>query len=323
MRMKKVRWGILGCSGFARRRSIPAMMQCDSIDVRAVASRTQEKAETFRNEFGLSRAYGSYVELLDDPEIDAVHIPLPNGLHAEWTTAALEKGKHVLCEKSFSDNVELTENVAEVVRRTKLQFMEGFVWRIHPQHVTARRLIDEGVIGAVRLVRAAFSFVLNRPNIRMDRELGGGSILDAGCYPLSAARFYFGDEPKRVYAKGALDSQYDVDLTAAGILEFSAGNALFDCSFDLPFRTDLEIVGDKGRIYFPRAWQPPEEATIFVNDEPLTLPKANHYQLMFEHFSRCILNNESVDYGVDDAIAQARVVSGVLQSIRSGQFVSL
>lgn len=322
--MEKVSWGVLGCSGFARRRSIPAMLQSASTNLLAVASRTLEKAETFRNEFSLAQCYGSYNELLDAPDIDAVHIPLPNALHAEWTLKALEKGKHVLCEKSFSDNVAITEQVGSMVKRTGLKFMEAFVWRMHPQHLTARRLIDQGVIGAVRLVRSSFSFTLtDRPNIRMDRELGGGAILDVGCYPISAARFYFGDEPVRVLVSGAVDSQCDVDMSAGGVLEFPAGNAVFDCSFDLPFRTDLEVVGERGRIHFPRAWQPPEQATIMVNDEPITIEPANQYQLMFEHFSRCILNSEPPRYDVDDAIAQSRTVSAVLQSIRTRQPVSL
>ncbi len=322
--MKKLKWGVLGCSGFARRRSIPAMMHSRYSEVVAIASRTAEKAESFRAEFDLARGYGSYEELLDDPEIEAIHIPLPNALHAEWTLRAIEKGKHVLCEKSFSDNVEQTEKVASAVKRTGLQFMEGFVWRMHPQHELARRLIDENKIGAVRLVRAAFSFVLNnRPNIRLDRQLGGGAILDVGCYPLSAARFYFGAEPVQVCMTACIDPQWDVEMGATGILEFSAGAAVIDCSFDLPYRTDLEIVGDRGRIYFPRAWQPPDEATIFVNDEVVTVEHANHYERMFEHFSYSVLNGLPVRFGADDAVNQVRTVSAVLDSIRNKRRVRI
>jgi D-xylose 1-dehydrogenase (NADP+, D-xylono-1,5-lactone-forming) len=322
--MKRVKWGVLGCSGFAQRRSIPAMLQSPSTELLAVASRTAEKAEAFRSAFDLARGYASYDDLLSDPEIEAVHIPLPNSLHAEWTARALKSGKHVLCEKSFSDSVNATREIAQTVKETGLQFMEAFVWRMHPQHELAKALIDEGKIGRVRLMRAAFTFVLNnRPNIRLDRTLGGGAILDAGCYPISAARFYFADEPKQVCMSGSVDPGYDVDMGAAGILEFAEGKAMIDCSFDLPFRTDLEIVGDTGRIYFPRAWQPPEQATFQLNDESIVVKPANHYQRMFEHFSACILDNVPVKFGAEDAVKQVRTVSAVLSSIRSGSKVTV
>lgn len=322
--MRRLKWGVLGCAGFARRRSIPAMMQSKSTELIAVASRTAEKAESFRSEFNLRRGYASYDDLLDDPEIEAVHIPLPNGLHAQWSLRAIEKGKHVLCEKSFSDNIEQAESVHRAAQERNLQFMEGFVWRMHPQHRLARRMIQEGRIGAVRLVRAAFSFVLNnRPNIRLDRQLGGGAILDVGCYPISAARFYFNSEPLNVSMLGDIDPTWDVDTGAAGVLEFEQGRAVIDCSFDLPFRTDMEIVGDRGRIFFPKAWQPPDQATIFVDEEPVSVEPANHYELMFEHFSRSVLDQRPVEFGTRDAILQVRAISAALNSIRSNSKVYL
>lgn len=298
------------------------MMQSKSTELVAIASRTAEKAEAFRSEFDLDCGYPSYEEMLDDPEVEAVHIPLPNALHAHWALRALEKGKHVLCEKSFCDSVERAQAVAAVVRRTGLQFMEGFVWRMHPQHELALQLIRDGRIGSVRLVRAAFSFVLtNRPNIRLDPSLGGGAILDVGCYPVSAARYYFEAEPLNVCMSGGIDRQWNVDMGSSGILEFPEGQAIIDCSFDLPYRTDLEIVGDSGRIYFPRAWQPPDQATFMLNDEPVMVEPANHYERMFEHFSSSLLSGDPVRFGIEDAVNQVRSVAAVLDSIRAGHKV--
>lgn len=318
-RMQKLKWGVLGCSSFARRRSIPAMLQAQSVDLLAVASRTKEKAESFQSEFDLKRSYGTYDELLDDPEIDAVHITTVNGLHCEWMLRAVEKGKHVLCEKPFTTSLLQAEKVAAQAAGTKLHVMEGLVWRVHPQHIRAIEAIEQGVIGAIRLVRAAFTFQLQDPTIRCHPVLGGGSVLDVGGYPVSSARFYLRAEPTVVNARGYIHPDYDVDMHMTGLMQFDHNVALMDCGFDAPFRTDLEIVGDKGRIYFPKAWQPPEEATIFINEEPVNLPRANHYVLMFEQFSSRILDGADPDYGIVDAVAQMKTVDAILRSIRSAK----
>jgi len=318
--MAKVKWGVLGCAAFARGRTIPAMLETPSVELVGVASRSAEKAEAFRAEFNLPKAYGSYEEMLDDPEIQAVYNPLPNGLHGEWMIKAAEKGKHTLCEKPFTSDAEEARRVAEAASRTGVKIMEAFMWRFHPQHQRARQAIDDGVIGPVRLVRGAFTFVIARqPNVRLDRSLAGGSVMDVGCYPISGARFYFADEPTTVCARGTIDPEYQVDMSMAGVLEFPQGLALIDCGFHLPFRSDLEIAGDKGTIYIPKAWLPDEEATLILNGQTVKLPPANQYVNEFEHFSQCILQNTPPRYGPDDAIRQMRVVDAVLRSLRSGQ----
>src|SRR5213592_2558633 len=154
--MGKVKWGVLGCASFARRRTIPAMLEAPSVELIGVASRSSEKAESFRSQFSLPRAYQSYEELLDDPEIQAIYNPLPNGLHGEWMIRAAEKGKHTLCEKPFTSDAAEAQRVADVAGRTGVKIMEAFMWRFHPQHERARQLIDNGAIGPVKLVRGAF-----------------------------------------------------------------------------------------------------------------------------------------------------------------------
>lgn len=317
--MKRLKWGVLGCSSFAFRRAIPAMFQASSTELVAIASRTLAKAQSFQSEFGVKRAYGSYEELINDPEIDALHITTVNGLHADWMLKALANGKHILCEKPFTVSLSQAERVYSLARNSKVQVMEAFVWRHHPQHEYARKAIQEGAIGDVRLVRPAFTFQLKDLSIRCDPVLGGGSVLDAGCYPISSARYYFCSEPATVNARGFVHPEYKVDMNVAGMLEFPEGVALIDCGFDSPFRTDLEIVGSKGRIYFPKAWQPPEEATIFVNEQPVELPACNQYILQVEYFSQCVLNDSPVEHGIEDAYKQMKAIAAVLRSIESGK----
>jgi len=317
--MQRLIWGVLGCASFARRRTIPALLRTPSARLTAVASRSAERAEAFRAEFELPRAHSSYEALLADPEVGAVYVVLPNGLHAEWTARALEAGKHVVCEKPFATDADEARRVAAAASRAGRHVMEAFMWRFHPQHLRARAAIDTGAVGRVQLVRGAFSFPLERgANVRWRPDLAGGSLMDLGCYPISAARFYFGAEPLRARAWGDVDAEYGVDRRIAAVLEFAGGRALLDCAFDLPFRSDLEVVGERGTVALPRAWQPPEEAEIVVAGQAERLPAANHYVEMFEHFSRAVLDGTAPRYGPADAVAQMRAVEAVLRSVHSG-----
>lgn len=318
--MVKVKWGVLGCANFARRRTIPAMLESPSVELVGVASRTLEKAEAFRSQFNLARAYGSYEEMLADRKIQALYIPLPNGLHAEWMIKAAEAGKHSLCEKPFASNAAEARQVAEAVKRTGVFVMEAFMWRFHSQHLRARKAIERGEIGPLRLVRSAFSFLIPRkPNVRLVPELAGGSVMDIGCYPISAARFYFGDEPSVAYARGSVDAEYGVDMRMAGVLDFSQGQALIDCSFNLPYRTDLEIVGESGTIIIPKPWLPDPETTLIINGRAERPPAENQYVAEFEQLSHSIVSGTAPPYGPEDAIRQMKVVDAVRRSMESGR----
>ncbi|MBX9668404.1 MAG: Gfo/Idh/MocA family oxidoreductase [Candidatus Obscuribacterales bacterium] len=322
--MRQIKWGVLGCSGFARRRSIPAMLLTPSVELVGVASRTREKSEKFSEQFSLPKTYDSYQQLIDDPEIEAVHIPLPNSMHCDWTLAALERGKHVLSEKPFATKSSEAQIVVDRVKGTDLKVMEAFMWPFHPQHQKAKELVSSGVIGKVTFVRASFSYVMTaKTGIRLDKELGGGSLLDVGCYPVSSARYYFGGEPLSVFARGEFSKDLGVDTAVTGIMEFEQGRAVFDCSFSMPYRTDLEVVGETGRIYFPRAWQPHEQATMFVNDEQIILPPANHYVNLFEHFSKSIGDDEKLAFDAGDALKQMKTLEAIDRSLHSGKIVEL
>ncbi len=317
--MTKVRWGVLGCANFAQRRTIPAMLEAPTVELVGVASRTKEKADSFRERFKLPRAYGSYEEMLADPQVDAVYIPLPNGLHAEWMIKAINQGKHCLSEKPFASNATEAAQVAEIASAKGLFAMEGFMWRLHSQHERAQQVIQSGAIGTVRLVRAAFSFQIpEKPNVRLVPDLAGGSVMDVGCYPISAARYYFAAEPICAFSRGTIDPRYMVDMAMSGLLDFPAGRALIDCAFNLPYRTEIEIVGDKGRIFIPKPWLPDPEALIEIDGKQERLPIENQYIKQFEHFSNCVLNGKPPLYGPDDAVLQMRVIDAVRRSLSTG-----
>jgi D-xylose 1-dehydrogenase (NADP+, D-xylono-1,5-lactone-forming) len=317
--MAKVRWGVLGCANFAQRRTIPAMLESPTVDLVAVASRSKEKAESFRQQFNLRRAYGSYEDLLADPQIDAVYIPLPNGLHAEWAVKSFEQGKHCLCEKPFASNAAEAAQVARVASSKGLFAMEAFMWRLHSQHQRGMEAIISGQVGTVRLVRAAFTYPIPRkPNVRLVPELAGGSVMDVGCYPISAARYYFAAEPIRAFARGHIDPEYKVDMAMSGVLDFPAGRALIDCAFSLPYRTEVEIVGEAGRIFFPKPWLPDAEAVIEINGQQERLPPENQYIKQFEYFSNAILSGRAPLHGPEDAVLQMRVIDAVRRSMSSG-----
>lgn len=322
--MRNVKWGVLGCAAFAKSTAIPAMLRAEGVELTGVASRDKAKAESFAREFGFQRAYGSYEELLADPEIEAIYNPLPNGLHPEWTIRAAEAGKHSLVEKPFAASLADAERAAEAVRKHNVKVMEGFMWRFHPMHRRARQLIAEGALGEVRFVRSAFTFTLARqPNVRLNRELAGGGLMDVGCYCLSAARFLFNAEPTNVYAVADYDTEYGVDTLAAGLLEFAHGRATFDAGFALTYRCEYEVVGDKGRIIAPGAFLPGNEPELHVEiggkatREPFF--GINQWTLEFEHLSRSIAEGTPLDYDIEDILKQQRALDAIYRSTRSGQ----
>lgn len=296
------------------------MLEAPSVELVAIASRTRDKAERFRAEFNLPRAYDGYEKLLQDPQIQAVYIPLPNSMHAEWAVKAAEAGKHSLCEKPFACTAEEAKKAALAASRRGVHTAEAFMWRLHAQHGKAREIIESGAIGPIRLIRAGFSFVIARnSNFRLHPELGGGCLLDLGCYVVSAARFYFGTEPKLAYARADFDPALKVDTKICAMLEFAGGRAIMDCSFDLPQRRQLEIHGEKGAITFAQPWQPDPEAVIYVNDRPEKFARENHYVTMFEHFSRCFSTGTPPRYASEDAVQQMRVLDAIRRSIDTGQ----
>jgi xylose dehydrogenase (NAD/NADP) len=318
-----VAWGLLST---ARINSavLAGARASDRVDVIAVASRDAVQAETYAREQGIERAYGGYGALLEDPDVEAVYIPLPNSLHVEWTLRALEAGKHVLCEKPFSRRAEEAEQAFAVAERAGLVLSEGFMWRHHPQAAKLEQLVGEGAIGRLRLVRAAFSFRLaavhGANDARFSPELDGGSLMDVGCYCVSAIRLVAG-EPERVSAEQVVGPS-GVDVAFAATLRFP-GDVLahFDCGFVTPFRDELEVVGEEASLFVDDPWHiraPGIDLRRELESERIPVEPANSYRLELENVSDAIRGEAALLLGRDDALGQARVIESLYRSADAG-----
>ncbi len=326
--MRKVKWGVLGCAGFAKSTAIPAMALAKNVELTGIASRDLSKAEAFAAEFGFKKSYGSYEAMLADPEIEAVYNPLPNGLHPEWAIKCAQAGKHTIVEKPFAANVQEAESVAAAAEKYGVKIMEAFMWRFHPTHQRARQLIRDGAIGKLTHVKSSFTFEIARsPNVRLDPKMAGGGIMDVGVYCISAARFLFDAEPIKVYASADYDAEFEVDMMAAGMLEFPEGRCTWDAGFTLPFRCNYEAVGTKGSIIAPFAFLPHPDAELIVeingSVETEKFPGFNQWTLEFEHLSQSIIDGSPLAYDSKDAICQQKVVDAVYKSTHSGAVESV
>jgi D-xylose 1-dehydrogenase (NADP+, D-xylono-1,5-lactone-forming) len=329
--MKKVRWGILSTANIAQKSLIPAFERANNAVVAGIAS-SSGKAEVVAAQFNIAKSYSSYEAMLQDPDIDAFYIPLPNHLHKKWTIEAAKHGKHILCEKPASLTAEETKEMVEFCRESNVKFMEAFMYQFHPQHERVREIIKSGEIGEVKFMRASFSFFLAQPegNVRMDSEKGGGSLYDIGCYAIHSIRKIIGAEPTEVHVHANMDSDYKVDTSAFGYMKMENGvHAHFDCSFDMVFRAEYEVIGTEGQIKVPRAFRPDNhggEGLVIVQTEGVTREEkivADIYKEEVEHISRVILENGEPAYTGENAIQNMRVIEACYQSIKSGDIIKL
>jgi predicted dehydrogenase len=325
----KLRWGILGVAGI-NNRVLPSFPRARNADLRAIASRSLGKAQAAAKAAGISVAYGSYQALLDDPNIDAVYIPLPNTLHDEWTRTAAERGKHIWCEKPLCPTAPEAQALVEFCRAKGVKLMDGFMWPHHPRTQQLRRFLDSGGIGEIRRVSGTFTFPM-RPldpnNIRLKPELAGGSLLDVGCYPVYGIRWAFGAEPVKAYATAAYSNGVDVEMN--GILWFADGRmATFDCGFTHPFRRWLEITGTEAVVWIPELWIPLRRATYYVyregkSVEEVAIEGEDQIQHMIENFSRAVLENQPVTPAPQEAVNTLRVLDALAMSAREGRVVDI
>lgn len=313
-------WAILGCARIARRAIIRAIQKAESAELVGIASRDRKKAQAWAEEFGIRKAYGSYEEAINDQEVQAVYIPLPNELHRPWTIRSAEAGKHVLCDKPLALNAQEAEEMVAACREHGVLLQEGFMWRHHPRSLRARELVRQGVIGELRLVRASFSFDINRADWRLDPTRGGGALWDIGCYGVNAARFFTGAEPDGVKAD-AVWWETGVDMTLTAQLTFGGSTiAQVDCSFEVPFRCHMEIVGTKGVIELPDAFLPRSPAALIMQDGagPRTESfQADQYAEMIESFSRCALANRPLDWPAEDGLKNMQALDRILAAARA------
>ena len=322
--MRKIQWGVLSTAKIGVNKVIPALQASQFGTVASIASREPAAAQAAAQRLGIPRVHDSYEALLADPAIDAIYNPLPNHLHVPWSIRALEAGKHVLCEKPIGlDTGEARTLLAAAQRFPRLKIMEAFMYRHHPQWQGAKRLIAQGGIGTLRTVQAFFSYSnLDPKNIRNDAAMGGGGMMDIGCYCISLARFLFEAEPVRVHGIAEIDPAFGVDRLASGLLEFPTGTATFTCATQLAAYQRVNIFGTEGRIEIEIPFNaPPDRPTrIFYEragtTNTLTFPACNQYSIQGDLFARAILDDTPVPTPLEDALANLRVIEDLLAQAR-------
>ncbi len=326
--MKPVKWGIISTANIGLEKVIPGMLKSSEIDVVAISSRNLKTAKAAAAKLGIPKAYGSYEEMLADPEIEAVYNPLPNHLHVPLTIAAVKAGKHVLCEKPIAITAKEAMQLRKLPK-TKL-VAEAFMVRYASQWLEAKSRVKKGEIGEVRAIQVMFSYFNRDPkNVRNMADIGGGGMLDIGCYPITISRFIFDGDPLRVAATIDHDPKFKVDRLAGGILEFSKGRHLsFTVSTQLaPFQR-VQIMGTKGRIEIEIPFNaPPDKPNRYfvqgmaMNEgEWVSLPVVDQYMQQAEGFGRAIRKKQKLAWGIEDAITNMKIIDALFKSGKTGRF---
>jgi len=326
--VSSLRWGVLSPARIATTKVIPATQAADRCEVVAIASRSADRAAAAASALGIPRAYGSYEELLADPAVDAVYVPLPNHLHAEWTVAAARAGKHVLCEKPLALSVADAERMVAACEEAGVLLQEAFMYRLHPSWVAVRDLVASGRLGHVRAVDVWFSYCNDDPtNIRNILEAGGGALWDIGCYAVNVARMLFGDEPARVQASVVRDPATGCDVLSAGLLDFAGRTATFTCATRLEPDQRVDVYGDGGRLRVAIPFNiPPDRPTevhLAHGGEPPVAPAvetlrfdpADQYRIQAERFARAVLDDEPLPVPAADAVANVRVLERLFAAV--------
>lgn len=328
--MEPVRFGIISTAKIGLERVIPAMMKGEHTRIEAIASRDIERAKSAAAEFGIPRAYGSYQDLLADPEIDAVYNPLPNHLHVPVSIQAAEAGKHVLCEKPLALDAKEAATLIDTRDETGVVIAEAFMVRHHPQWLKAKELVRDGRIGELRTFQASFSYMNVDPtNVRNQVDIGGGGLYDIGCYPIVTSRFIFGDEPVRVLGLLERDPGFHTDRLCAATLHFPNGQAQFICSTQLVPQQRVQILGTTGRIDLDIPFTPSEEDTSrvlvddgrhrgFASSEEFVFRNVNQYTCQGDHFARVVRGEATLEFHLEDAVNNMSVIDGIYRSGESG-----
>jgi len=329
---KKTRWGVLGAAKIAVKSVIPAMQKGMYSEVTAIASRNLEKARQAAGDLDIPKFYGSYEELINDAEIDAIYNPLPNNLHLEWTIKAAEAGKHVLCEKPIAMTTEEARKLIETQRRTGVKIQEAFMVRSHPQWLAVRELIEQERIGSLQTINGFFSYFNDdAANIRNQTKTGGGALFDIGCYCINLPRFILGEEPRKVTALIKRDDESKVDKLTSAILDFPTCLSTFTCSTQLVPYQRMEFFGTKGRIEVEIPVNIPVDrpTRIFVdntgdlygaNTETIEIPAVNQYTIQGDLFSRAILENTEQAITLEDSVKNMSVIEAVFRAAESGNW---
>jgi predicted dehydrogenase len=319
-----VRWGILGAADIAVHKVIPAMAEAEMCSVDAIASRSEERARQTAEQLGIPRSYGSYQDLLDDSDIEAVYIPLPNHLHLEWTLGAAAAGKHILCEKPLAMSSVDARTMIDACDAAGVKLMEAFMYRLHPMWVEVRRLVESGAIGELVAIQSIFSYFNDDPaDIRSIPEFGGGALYDIGCYPVNVARMLFNSEPTDVKGSIRRDPDFGIDIVTSAVLDFAGRHATFTCSTRMEDHQWVGIEGTEGRLVVEIPYNiPPDRSTrilLYAGGEPPVDPgleihevaAANQYGIQADAFSRAIREEGPVPTPPDDAVGNLMVIERI------------
>jgi len=324
---KILRWGLLSTANI-NRSLIPPLKASKRNRLVAVASRSQAAAEKYAHEWKIPRAFGSYDALLNSRDVDVIYNPLPNGLHAEWTIKALQAGKHVLCEKPMALSLAEMDAIQNASRQTGRVVAEAFMYRHHPQTLKVKEMVADGSLGKLQMIKGSFTFMLDREgDVRLDKGLGGGSIWDVGCYPISFARLVTGAEPLEVFG-WQITGQTGIDMSFIGQMRFPDDvHAQFDCGFASPFHSFMEIVGTQGTLNIPVPFKPGKKEKIyFTHDnktEKLEIKGRELYIGEVEDMADAILLGQPPRMSLDDSRGNAAAILALLASAQSGKPVAI
>jgi predicted dehydrogenase len=333
--MEPVKFGIISTANIGMEKVTPAMQKSAGCDIQAIASRNLDSAKAAAEKLGIPKAYGSYEEMLADPEIEAVYNPLPNHLHVPLTLKAAEAGKHVLCEKPVAFNAQEAKKLVEARDKHGVIIAEAFMVRYHPQWIKARELVRSGAIGELRAIQGSFSYMNRDPaDVRNQPETGGGALYDIGCYTIVTSRYIFGEEPKRVVSMIERDPDFQTDRLASALMEFPSGQALFVCSTQLVPYQRMQIFGTKGRIevQIPFNALLDEPCVIFQDDgsvlgdrsaQKITFETANQYTLQGDAFARAVRGVAPLEFPIEDAVKNMAVIDAVFRSGETGGWVDV
>jgi len=327
--MDKVRWGIMSTANIGAAKVIPSMQKGSHCDIHGLASRSLEKAKALAAKIKIPRTFGSYEEVLNCAEIDAVYIPLPNHLHVPWSIKALEAGKHVLCEKPIAlSAIEAQKLLDKSKKHPELKIMEAFMYRHHPQWQKARHLVATGEIGALQTIQSFFSYYNTDPtDIRNMANIGGGGLMDIGCYAISLTRFIFDAEPLKVCGLMEYDPKLDVDRITSAILDFGRGTSTFTCSTQLAPYQRVNIFGTRGRIEIEIPFNAPPDQPCRMwcqtqdQTEEISFPICDQYTIQGDLFSKAILDDTDVPTPLEDAVANMKVIDALVQSAKTRSWI--
>jgi predicted dehydrogenase len=330
----KLNWGILGAAKIAVEKVIPAMANSDLQQVLAIASRKQEKANAAAEKLGIPKAYGSYEELIADPDIDIIYNPLPNHLHAEYTIKCMEAGKHVLCEKPIALKNEDVLKMIAVRDRQGVKAGEAFMVKTHPQWIKTRELVQKKALGDIRLIQGCFSYSNTDPgNIRNIADYGGGAVWDIGCYPVFTSRFVLGEEPLRVVSQIEHDPDFGVDKLVSVIMLFPSAQVTFSVSTQMVPHQRMRFFGEHKELEIKIPFNAPNDRPCEIllhtgdvhlqNVETIKVDVCDQYRIMTEAFSKAVNENGEVPVTLEYSLANTRVLEAIFQSAREGKWVEV